>query len=95
MLNLNIFKHLYQDIIHIYINNPLKVSNSMFFSTFTRLCCIHHDLNLEYFQISLVVQWLSDSPHQCRGHEFDTWSRKIPHAMGQLNPCATTVEPVL
>ena len=23
---------------------------------------------------------------------FDPWSGKIPHAMGQLSPCATTTE---
>ena len=25
---------------------------------------------------------------------FDTWSRKSPHAVGQLSPCDTTTEPV-
>ena len=33
--------------------------------------------------------------HQCRRHEFDPWSRKIPSVMGQLNLYATTTEPVL
>ena len=23
----------------------------------------------------------------CRGHSFDPWSGKIPHASGQLSPC--------
>ena len=32
---------------------------------------------------------------QCRGHGFEPWSRKIPHAVEQLSPCATTTEPVL
>ena len=36
-----------------------------------------------------------ESACQCRGHGFDPWSRKIPHAMEQLSPCATTTEPVL
>ena len=36
-----------------------------------------------------------ESACQCRGHRFDPWSRKIPHAMEQLSPCATTTEPVL
>ena len=27
---------------------------------------------------------------QCRGHRFDPWSWKIPHAAEQLSPCATT-----
>ena len=26
---------------------------------------------------------------------FDPWSRKIPHAVEQLSPCATTTEPAL
>ena len=29
-------------------------------------------------------------PAQCRGHRFDPWSRKIPHAAEQLSPCTTT-----
>ena len=32
---------------------------------------------------------------QCRGHGFDPWSRKTPHATGHLSPCATIPEPVL
>jgi len=38
--------------------------------------------------------WLSggESPCQCR---FDPWPGKILHATEQLNPCATTIEPVL
>ena len=30
---------------------------------------------------------------QCRGHGFETWSGKIPHATEQLGPWATTTEP--
>ena len=26
------------------------------------------------------------------GHGFDPWSRKVPHAMGQLSPCTSTRE---
>ena len=26
------------------------------------------------------------------GHGFEPWSGKIPHAMEQLSPCATTTE---
>ena len=32
---------------------------------------------------------------QCRGHGFNPWSGKIPHAAEQLSPWATTTEPVL
>ena len=35
-----------------------------------------------------------ESACQCRGHRFEPWSRKIPHATEQLSPCATTTEPV-
>ena len=26
---------------------------------------------------------------------FDPWTEKIPHAVDQLSPCATAIEPVL
>ena len=40
--------------------------------------------------------WLRDSVRlQCRRHGFNPWSGRIPHASDQLNPCATTTEPVL
>ena len=39
-------------------------------------------------------RWLSgkESTCQCRRHRFDPWSGRIPHAAGQLSPCATTTE---
>ena len=40
---------------------------------------------------SLVVQWLRICLAM-PGHGFDPWSRKIPHASGQLSSCATTTE---
>ena len=43
---------------------------------------------------SLVAQWLRFC-QPCRGHGFEPWSRKIPHAMDQLSPCASTTEPAL
>ena len=35
--------------------------------------------------------WLSgkECTCQCRRHEFDSWSGKIPHAAGQLSQCTT------
>nr|XP_058902079.1 pyruvate dehydrogenase phosphatase regulatory subunit, mitochondrial-like [Kogia breviceps] len=30
-----------------------------------------------------------------RGHRFEPWSGKIPHAAEQLSPCATSTEPAL
>ena len=35
-----------------------------------------------------------ESACQCRGHEFEPWSGKIPHAAERLGPWATTTEPV-
>ena len=34
-----------------------------------------------------------ESACQCRGHGFEPWSGKIPHAAEQLGPWATTTEP--
>ena len=34
-----------------------------------------------------------ESACQCRGHGFKPWSGKIPHAVEQLGPWATTTEP--
>ena len=44
-----------------------------------------------------LPRWLSkkESACQCRRHEFNPWSGKIPHAVTQLSLCTTTVEPVL
>ena len=41
--------------------------------------------------------WLRDKESNCqfRKHGFNLWSRKIPHAMEQLGPCATTIELVI
>ena len=33
-----------------------------------------------------------ETTSQCRRHEFDPWSGKIPHAQEQLSPCTTTFE---
>ena len=34
-----------------------------------------------------------ESACQCRGHGFEPWSGKVPHAAEQLGPWATTTEP--
>ena len=41
--------------------------------------------------------WLSgkESTCHCRRHKVDPWSGKIPRAVEQLSPCATTIESVL
>ena len=42
-----------------------------------------------------LLWWRSgwESPCQCRGHGFEPWSGKIPHAAEQVGPWATTTEP--
>ena len=48
--------------------------------------------------MSLGLPWWhsgQESSCQCRGHGFEPWSGKIPHAAEQLSPCATTTEPAL
>ena len=44
-----------------------------------------------------IPWWLSDKESACQSRRqgFDPWPRKIPHAAEQLNPCASTSEPVL
>ena len=47
------------------------------------------------FLKSLRLPWWHsgyESACQCRGHRFDPWPRKIPHAAKQLSPHATTTE---
>ena len=41
----------------------------------------------------LVVQWLRICQPVLRGTQFDSWSRKIPRAVGPLSLCSTTAEP--
>ena len=41
---------------------------------------------------SLVVQWLRIHC-QRMGHVFERWSRKIPHAEGQLSPGQQLLSP--
>ena len=50
-----------------------------------------HFKSMQHFPGGAVVE----SACQCRGHGFDPWSGKIPHAVEQLSPCATTTETVL
>ena len=36
-----------------------------------------------------------ESACQCRGHAFEPWSGRIPHAAEQLSTCTTAAEPAL
>ena len=44
-------------------------------------------LKMRSIRTSLVVQWM-----EIRGHGFNPWSGKIPHATEQLSPRTTTTE---
>ena len=38
---------------------------------------------------------VKNPPANAGGRGFEPWSGKIPHAVEQLSPCATTTEPAL
>ena len=44
---------------------------------------------------SLVDHRVLSLVWECRGHRFNPWSEKIPHAAEQLRPWASTIGPVL
>ena len=60
-------------------NLPAFIANS--FS-----CSLYH-LEMKYLGTSLVAQWIRIC--QCRGHGFDPWPEKIPHAAEKLSPWTT------
>ena len=52
------------------------------------VCCIKNSwIGLPWWRSG----W--ESACQCRGHGFEPWSEKIPHATEQLGPWDTTAEP--
>ena len=59
----------------------------------TGMCCsVKYLLHFKDVGTCLVIQWLKTSC-QCGSHEFDPWSRKIPHATTeQLSLCTTATE---
>ena len=66
-------------------------------------CCSSQELSDGTFfkflfknEYSGLPWWRSgwESACRCRGHGFEPWSGKIPHAAEQLGPWATTTEPV-
>ena len=49
------------------------------------------------YSLSGLPWWLSGKESAChwKRHGFNPWSRKIPHAVEELSPCITTMEPML
>ena len=59
-------------------------------------CIYQCSLIKSYWSFYLGLPWWRSgwkSTCQCRGHGFEAWSGKIPHATEQLSLCATTTEP--
>ena len=54
---------------------------------------LHRHLKCQTIPTSVVVQW-SRICLPMQGTWVQSLAQKIPHAMGQLSPCATTTEPV-
>ena len=79
------------------INKPQNATCTL--ATIVRYCILHLKTDWESFSQKFSSQrlswWLSgkESACPCRGHGFDPWSGKIPHATEQLSPCTTTTEP--
>ena len=49
-------------------------------------------ISTTFQNVYIGLPWLlsgKESGCQCDGHEFEPWSGKIPHALGQLNHCPT------
>ena len=72
-----------------------KLENTAYHNSFLE---IHHahsvamPLQLKTIPLGTsVAQWVGICL-QCRGREFDPWSRRIPHAVGQRGPHASTRE---
>ena len=60
--------------------------------------CMRDRANKQQLKQSLgLPRWRSgyESACQCRGHGFEPWAGKIPHAVEHLSPCTTTTEPAL
>ena len=68
--------------------NKLKNKNHVIIS-------IDVDKVLIKFNTQGLPWWRSgwESACQCRGHKFEPWSERIPHAVEQLGPWATIAEP--
>ena len=54
-----------------------------------------NDSSVNKIRIHGLPWWRSgwESACQCRGHGFEPWSGRIPHAAEQLSPWATATEP--
>ena len=72
---------------------PFCITNSPPFPRLCRQVAIYFILK----KCTGLPLWRSglESTCRCRGHGFEPWSGKVPHAAEPLSPCATTTEPAL
>ena len=80
----------------IYSSDPQVPQSLVWIFPITRSMLIHiHEFLIDkYMPENGLPQYRGYRPAcQCRGHEFDPWSGKIPHARAQLGPFTTTTEP--
>ena len=74
---------------HVYILSCLSLPSLIFLSPGKHLFSLFQKKGTG------LPWWRSgwESACQCRGHGFEPWSGRIPHAAEQLGPWATTTEP--
>ena len=68
----------------------------IFCNKYVRLLLLKRSKAEDLLKIALGLPWWRsgwESTCQCRGHRFEPWSGKIPHATERLSPWATTAEP--
>ena len=83
--------------------NPSRFSSAyscLFFFFLTQISCSLFFHSIFFFlkkNNGGLPWWHSgwESACQCKGHGFDPWSGRTPHATEQLSPCAATAEPAL
>ena len=72
-------------------------------SSFNKNMCFYNNLDIDFLFVHafIYLTYFRDFPggpvvknscFQCRGHGFNLWSEKMPHAMGQLTLHATVTE---
>ena len=80
-------KHYFICFVSISLCNPQKIRTLLENKTTTSLSHLKKLTELPWWRSG----W--ESACQCRGHGFEPWSGRIPHAAERLGPWATTTEP--
>ena len=78
------------------VNKMWCIHTMEYYLTINRKEMIYTTTWMSITNIMLGLPWWRsgwESACQCRGHGFEPWSGKIPHAVEQLGPWARTTEP--